>query len=435
MRYVARPFQRFFRAAASGGILLLISVVVALGWANSRFSESYFHLWENPLTLGLGSFITEQSLHFWINDALMVIFFFAVGLEIKREFLAGELSSRKAAILPIFAAAGGMVVPAVIYLAFNLGQPGQHGWGIPMATDIAFAIGVMAVLGRRIPFGIKIFLVALAIVDDIGAVLVIALFYTGGVSWLALAAAGIIFGILIAANKMGIRAIWVYLLLGFGLWLTVHESGVHATIAGVMLAMTIPSRLDVDAGEFVRVGKNLLADFEKAGSWENDILQNSERQVALTELEAASRDLEAPLQRLERILYPWVAFVIVPVFALSNAGVKIEGDFGQLLLGDRVVLGIIAGLVLGKQIGITLFSWVAVRLNLGSLPLGVTWRHVHGASCLAGIGFTMSLFIAILAFSDVEMLDASKVGILVASLASGVLGLILLLTAPGKSQR
>lgn len=335
----------------------------------------------------------------------MAVFFFIIGLEIKREFLAGELSSLRVAALPVFAALGGMVVPAIIYLAFNAGGPGAPGWGIPMATDIAFAIGVMAILGKRIPFAIKVFLTALAVVDDIGAVLVIAIFYTSSISWSSLAVAGLLFALLVLSNKAGIRPTVVYLILGLGIWLAFIQSGIHATIAGVLLAMTIPSRLE-----------------EKAAGHQKRRFSGPR---------AESEDDEAPLQKLERLLLPWVSFGVVPIFALANAGVRLKGLEGNLLatLADPVGLGIITGLVLGKQIGITLFSWLAVRWRLASIPAAVSWRQIHGAACLAGIGFTMSLFIAILAFGGSPMLAMSKISILTASLISGILGYALLVTA------
>jgi NhaA family Na+:H+ antiporter len=432
---VALQFLRFFQQEAASGIILLVAVLLALGWANSQWHESYFRLWETKLTVRWGSFVCDQDLHFWINEGLMAIFFFVIGLEIKREFLTGELSSLRVAALPVFAALGGMVVPAIIYLAFNASGPGAHGWGIPMATDIAFAIGAMAILGKRIPFAIKVFLTALAVVDDIGAVLVIAIFYTSSISWSSLAVAGLLFALLVLSNKAGIRPTVVYLILGLGIWLAFIQSGIHATIAGVLLAMTIPSRLEEKAagrqkGRFSGANKNIFTSWEQRGGGSNNNLQNPEPQV-LPEPRAESEDYEAPLQKLEHLLLPWVSFGVVPIFALANAGVRLKGLEGNLLgtLADPVGVGIITGLVLGKQIGITLFSWLAVRWGLASIPAPVSWRQIHGAACLAGIGFTMSLFIAILAFGGSPMLAISKISILTASLISGILGYVLLVTA------
>lgn len=342
------------------------------------------------MPLGLGSLLPQESLHLWINEGLMAIFFLIVGLEIKRELLAGELSSRKQAMLPAIAAVGGMLVPATIFFALNAGGAGARGWGIPMATDIALAIGVLALLGKRIPLGIKVFLTALAIIDDIGAVIIIAFFYTGSISWPALGAGLILFVLLLLLNRLGVRMTSVYLVVGLGIWLAFLKSGVHATIAGVLLALVVPS--------------------------------------------GSKHDREPPLLQLERVLQPWAAYLIVPLFALANAGIHLEKNPLQSL-GDPIGLGIVLGLFLGKQIGVVFFSWLAVRLRLGSLPPSVSWRQLHGAACLAGIGFTMSLFISLLAFENPGQLTVSKIGVLAGSTVSGLAGLVLLAIAGKPSGR
>jgi len=360
----------------------------------------------------------------------MAVFFFVVGLEIKRELLVGELASPRQAALPAVAALGGVLVPAGIYALLNRGTVGAQGWGIPMATDIAFALGVLALLGDRIPLGLKVFLTALAIVDDIAAVLVIAVFYTTQVTWAALGAAAVILVVLIAANRLGARRPVVYAVLGLALWLAVFESGVHATVAGVLLALTIPANTRIDPRAFLDRSRATLVAFDRAGSDEEtgaSILTNGERQEALAELEDVVEGAGAPLHRMEHVLHPWVAFAIMPLFALANAGVRIEGDLGAAL-GNRVTLGVMLGLVLGKQLGVTMAAWMAVRSGVTDLPEGVGWHHIYGAGWLAGIGFTMSLFVADLAFAgdDGELLTAAKLGILVASLIAGVGGWLIL---------
>ena len=422
---IVRPFQDFAEKQSSGGILLIAATVAALVWANSPWGGGYEALWHTKLTVGVGDFSLSKDLTHWINDGLMAIFFLVVGLEIKREVLVGELSSLRNAALPVAAAVGGATVPALIYLAFNAGGEGVAGWGIPMATDIAFALGVLALLGDRIPVALKVFLTALAIVDDIVAVLVIALFYTSEISWGALAVGGVFFVALVVANLIGVDRTLVYALLGIGLWLAFLLSGVHATIAGVLLALTVPASSFIDPGEFLKRGRYVLDRFEHAGEQGTHVLRNEERQAALHALDHATRRLEPPLHELERTLNPWVVFAIMPLFALANAGLPLGGK-ALGALADPVALGILLGLVLGKQIGVTLFSWLAVRSGLAELPEGIGWRHVYGVGWLAGIGFTMSLFISDLAFSDGALVDTAKLGILAASLISGVVGWTLL---------
>ena len=419
------PIRDFLRIEAAGGILLLAATAIALVWANSPWAQSYDDFWHIPISVGIGSFELTHTLAHWVNDGLMVIFFFVVGLEIKREMLVGELASVRQAAIPIAAAIGGMAVPAVIYAAINAGGAGSSGWAIPCATDIAFALGVMAMLGKRVPVQLKIFLMALAIVDDIGAVLIIAFFYTSDLQWTALGAAAGIVVLLVAANLLHVRQPAVYGVLGVLLWVAVLESGVHATIAGVVLAFTIPASFRIQGREFVTFARRAVDEFEAAGGNENDCMTNSQRQRWVHGLEQACEHVQTPLLRMEHFLHPITSFFIVPVFAMANAGVVFGTGLGDALM-TRVSLGIIVGLVLGKQIGIMAFTWLAVKLNLGSLGEGVNWKLVYATSWLAGIGFTMSIFIANLGFGAGENLHDAKIGVLAGSLVAGVVGFTLL---------
>jgi Na+:H+ antiporter, NhaA family len=425
-----RTFREFAKLEAAGGILLLIFTAVALIWANSPWASSYFNLWQTRLTVGLGSFVLDKPLLLWINDGLMAMFFFTVGLEIKREILVGELSSPKKAALPIAAAMGGMIVPALFYIAINVGKPGAAGWGIPMATDIAFALGIMALVGKRVPVALKLFLTSLAIVDDLGAVLVIAFFYTSKIVWFELLVGAVFLVALLAANRAGVRNPLFYALLGIGgLWLSFLLSGVHATIAGVLAAMTIPVRSSVSKEEFLERGRYFIEDFEESSTHGMNILTNKQQREAAESLESVSELVQTPLQRLEHALHPWVTFIVMPIFAFANAGVSFSNVGLFQSLTSTVGLGIIIGLVIGKQIGITLFSWVAVRIGLATMPTGVTWRQIYGVGWLGGIGFTMSIFIASLAFRGTQFLFMAKLAILTASLIAGILGFIILRSA------
>ena len=424
---VLRPFQQFTHTEAAGGIVLLACAAVALVWANSPWAASYFHLWEATIGIRVGERALDLSLHHWINDGLMAVFFFVVGLEIKREMLVGELSTPRQAALPIAGALGGMIVPAVIYATFNVGGPGAPGWGIPMATDIAFALGVLALLGPRVPVVLKVFLTALAIADDIGAVLVIALFYTSELAFYWLLVGGGVLAALIGLNVLGVRRPAAYLVLGALLWLAFLKSGVHATVAGVVLAMTIPSRTRVHEEEFLQVARGAIDEFDAACQPGETVLTNRAQQEAVEALEHVSEAVQSPLFTMERKLHGVVAFFIMPVFALANAGVALGGLLDSLSLA--VTSGVMLGLVLGKPIGITLFSWLAVRMGLATLPAQTSWRALHGVSWLGGIGFTMSLFIAGLAFADATLLDSAKVGILGASVVAGLAGWLMLKSA------
>lgn len=384
-RPVARPLEVILETEAASAVLLLAMAVAALGWASSPWKAAYHDLWAH--TVGAEPFGLHLSLPLeaWINDGLMTAFFFVVALEIKRELVRGELRDRRTAALPVLAAVGGMVVPALVYAAVNAGHAGSKGWGIPMATDIAFAVGVLALLGRRVPPATKLFLLALAIVDDLGAISVIAVFYTAELSGEALAAAAGVVGLAVALRVVKVQSIWPYLLLAPVGWVAVHQSGVHATLAGVAFAFLVP------AGD----GRG-----------------------------------ESGMERLEARLVPVVGWVIVPLFALTNAGVDVGGDVLRQAVGERVALGVAAGLVAGKTAGILAAAWIAVRVGVARRPGGLTWRHLAGVAALGGIGFTVALFIANLSFADPAATDHARVGILGGSLLAGLLGYGILRSGP-----
>jgi NhaA family Na+:H+ antiporter len=422
-------FQRFFRTETVGGLVLLGFSLVALAIANSPLAEAYDRLWEIPLVLGITDHQLALTLHQWINDGLMAVFFLLVGLEIKRELLAGELSSPRQAALPIACAIGGMIVPAAVFLIFNFGGIGSHGWGIPMATDIAFALGTLNLIAPKAPIGAKVLLTALAIVDDMGAVLVIALFYSEAIVWSALGGAAVTLLVLIGFNIIGVRYRWPYLLGGVVLWLFVHGSGVHATIAGVALAFTIPTQTRINAVEFSREARSLLEHFDRTETGDLRVLTSKGQQEALFLLERASEGVTAPVLRLEHALHNFSAFVVMPLFAFANAGVKIDLSMQHAEIG----LGVLAGLVFGKPLGIMMAALIAVKTRIARLPHTMNWRSLLGYACVAGIGFTMSLFIAMLAFADNALVDAAKRGIIVGSLLAGVVGAVMLRMSPVSS--
>jgi NhaA family Na+:H+ antiporter len=425
------PLQRFLRLEAASGILLLAAAVFAFAWANSPWAASYEAFWSTTFGVRVGSFALEKPFLLWVNDGLMAIFFFVVGLEIKRELTAGELRDPRRAALPLLCALGGMLAPALVYVAFNAGAETLRGWAIPAATDIAFAVGVLALLGSRAPLGLKIFLTALAIADDLGAVVVIALFYTSDLDTAALVAAALAFAAAFSLNRLGVRSPLPYALVGAALWLATLKSGVHATVAGVLLAFAIPSRAGLAAESFASRVRALLARFERAPE---------ERADALHALAEGCVQAQAPLARIEHALVPYTSFVVMPLFALANAGVALSGGAGAAL-ASPVTLGVALGLLIGKPLGVAGAAWLAVRAGIATLPAGVSWRQLQGAACLAGIGFTMSLFIAGLAFGggahgEAAMpsapLDAAKLGILGGSLLSGALGWALLSRSRGR---
>jgi len=417
-------FEWFVRSEVTGSLLLLTCTVIALVWANSPWADSYFELLHTYVGVSWGDASFKLSLHHWINDGLMVVFFFVVGLEIKREMVVGELSSFEKAGLPVAAAIGGMVVPAALFTFLNYGDVGSRGWGIPMATDIAFALGILALFGARAPVGLKVFLTALAIADDLGAVAVIAIFYTESINLLALASAAALLVVLFVAIQARRRRGDTYLLI-LGIWLAVFSSGVHATVAGILVAMVIPVRPRVDPHRFM---DETEARIERMRQEERDALCLLSNREQLNIVESVHRRAEEALPTglvLEHYLHPIQVWLILPLFALANAGVAIGGEL-MSVLRNPLALGIVVGLVAGKPVGIGFLSWLAVKSGRGSLPEGVTWIHVLGAGCLAGVGFTMSLFISDLAFNDEALIATAKIGILAASLTSGVLGYLIL---------
>ena len=415
-------FQRFFRTEAAGGSVLLLFGIAALVLANSPLAEAYERLWQIQLTFGIGEHSLSLTLHQWINDGMMAAFFLLVGLEIKRELIVGELASVRKAALPIACAIGGMIVPAALYWTCNTSGPGVAGWGIPMATDIAFAVGTLALVAPRAPAGARVFLAALAIVDDMGAVLVIAIFYSHAFAWGALIVAALIVGVLIGLNVMGVRRLWPYLLAGIALWYFVHESGVHATVAGVALAFTIPTHTRINAVEFSRKARDFLARFDRTESGDSLVLTSKGQQEAVFAIEHASKAVTAPILRLEYALHNFSAFVVMPLFAFANAGVRIGGPFRHA----EVAIGVLLGLIIGKPLGITAAALGAVKSGIAQLPRGVGWSSLLGYACLAGIGFTMSLFIAMLAFDETGPVHAAKSGILAGSLLAGIAGTVIL---------
>lgn len=371
---IIAPVHEFIRLEYAGGVFLFVSVIAALIWANSPFGSSYHHLWEIKLPIGFGNYVLDKPLHIWINDGLMAIFFFVIGLELKREFMDGGLSTPQKAALPMVAALGGMILPALIYVLINRGTESAHGWGIPMATDIAFALALISMSGKHIPPSVKVFLSALAVADDLGAILVIAFFYGTGLHLVPLGIAVVLLLVLTAGNKLGIKHAAFYLLIGIGVWLGFLLSGIHATIAGVLVAFTVPRTI---------------------------------------------------LPKIEHRLHPWVAFLIMPLFALANAGMDIGASFFSSL-ANPVSLGVITGLIAGKFIGVLLFTWLMVRFGRAQLPEQAGWKHIIGVAFLAGVGFTMSLFISNLAFENPLFIEQAKYGILTASIVSGVLGVAVL---------
>lgn len=422
------PFQRFFQRETSGGIVLFLAAFSAVLWAISPLKELYFQFWRSEFTIGLRQFELSLPLHVWINDGLMAIFFLLVGLEIKRQLLVGELSNIRKALFPILAAIGGIVVPGVIYVLFNPpGTPFNKGWAVPTVTDIAFSLGVLALLGKRVPLSLKVFLTALAIADDLGAIGMIALFYSSSIRFFYLTIVGLVVGVLVFLNKLGIRWLPLYLFIGLFLWLMMLHSGIHTTIAGVILAFTIPAGSKIKVGFFYDEGISVLHQLRKVSSHHGkySVLAEEDYQAGLQNMETLCEEAQAPLQRLEHALHPWVTYGIMPLFAFANAGVSLFGVSLNQVTGHPAAIGIIAGLFLGKQFGIFAFSWLGSKLKLIQIPEGINLCQMYGLACLGGIGFTMSLFIADLAFEP-AILDIAKVSIFIASILSGLTGYLLL---------
>ena len=415
--------ERFMHIQAASGIVLLVAACIAMIWANTALAPSYHALWHMPLSIGLGELSFTQPLHFWINDVLMTVFFLVVGMEVRREIHEGSLSSLRQAMLPIAAAGGGVLVPAMIYLALNLGASGQDGWAIPTATDIAFAVGLLALLGHSVPSNIRIFLLALAIIDDVVAILIIALFYSDGLNMSGFLVAGAGIVMVLVLQQMGIGAAYAYIIPGVVLWMGLLMTGAHPTLTGVVLGMmtpVVPVRLREKPTDMLA---RIVRDLTGRGSGANsDTEQVCER---LRELRLAQRELLPPVVRVQTALHPWVAFGIMPIFALANAGITLDGIELTADGAFWVTLGVIAGLVIGKPLGIVGMTWLMVRLGQCALPAGVSWGGIWLLGLFAGVGFTMSIFIGMLAFSEANLLAAAKLGVLLGSAIAAVMGLIL----------
>jgi NhaA family Na+:H+ antiporter len=436
---VVRPLRRFAATEAAGGVAMLAMAIVALVWANSMFADSYVELWETVVSFHVGDLIhIDLDLRGWVNDLAMAIFFFVVALEIKREMVRGELRDPRAAALPALAAVGGMIVPAAIYALFNMGGAGSDGWGIPMATDIAFAVGVLSLLGRRVPSSLIVFLLTLAIVDDLGAIVVIAVFYTSNLSfgWLAVGLGCILGAVLL--NRADVRAFVPYFLLAGFCWLALHESGVHATLAGVAFGLITPSHAFFRPPMFGPRARDLVERVETAKAAESRPDNRDDEEAleadALNELITLSAESQPPLDRLEHRLLPWTTFVIVPVFALANAGVRVGWDDLTRSFSEPVTLGVMLGLVVGKPIGIMLFSLLAVWFGIGKQPAGASWLQILGVAMLGGVGFTVALFVTELAFEPGILANQAKIGILAASTIAGVSGYLFLRSVGGETE-
>ena len=426
---LTRPLENFIKIEGNSSIFLIFCIIGVLILANTHWKTSYTSFWRTPIVISIGSFELAKPLLLWINDGLMAIFFCLIGLEIKREVLVGELSDLKNVTLPILAALGGMIVPALFYFVINIKTPFLKGVGIPMATDIAIALGILILLGKRIPSSLKIFFTALAITDDIGAIIIIALFYTESVSWISLLVGAGFLALLISANKLHIQSPIIYTILGIGLWLGILKSGIHATIGGMLFAFTIPVRTRINSLEFLETGQQALGEFEKDCTNKTSQFTTANQRAALQQLEKATHQVQPPLQRLEHELYYWVAFLVVPIFVLANAGVTLEGNLTASLT-HPITLGIVTGLVVGKPLGIILFVRFAIWSGLATMPSDVNWQHIYGVSWLAGIGFTMSLFFAVLAFGGTSQMMMAKLGILVGSAIAGIVGWLILHRIP-----
>lgn len=432
-KLVIKPVSKLIHSSFASGIILFAAVIIALVLANSSMAEDFFHLWEYKFSVGLAEWTVSKSLHHWINDGLMAVFFFVIGLELKREIMSGELSNPKNAILPIGAGIGGMLFPAVIYLLFNHSGSATNGWGIPMATDIAFALGILHFLGKRVPLSLKVFLTVLAIADDLGAVLVIAFFYTSEISTDSLLIASVFLAIMFLGNRLGVRSLWFYSIVGLGgFWLSFSMSGVHATISGVLAAFAIPGDVKINKINFVERMKSLVGDFDAAKPDDKSTLVSSEQMNIVQKMKFYANASLTPLQQLENLLHPFVAFIILPLFALANAGITFDGHILQDL-NSPVTYGIIFGLVIGKFVGITGVVRLLTWLKWCKLPDGVRWSQIVGIGFIAGIGFTMSLFINNLAFTDPVNISEAKTGILFASIIAGIIGYLILYNSGKKA--
>jgi NhaA family Na+:H+ antiporter len=417
------PLQRYIHSEEAGGLMLMLGAIIGLVWVNTPLARLYEHLWHAHRSLNFQLFRIDLSLHGWVNDGLMVLFFLLIGIEIKREMVRGELSTGRKAMLPIIAALGGMILPAALYVACTATRGGLNGWGIPVATDIAFALGVLALLGPRIPASLKIFLLAFATVDDIGGILIIAIFYTEKMAWFALALAGALVIAIWMLRYFRIQNPGLYGILGVLLWMATLKSGIHATIAGVALGLLMPADPALDRASYLQMLEKLSFDLRDAVARDDKALAAE----ILGQMEELTQQTEAPLDRLEQAIRPWVSYFVLPIFALANSGVALSAHAVKTAIASPVAQGIAVGLIVGKFIGVWAAVRLAVKLRWTSLPAGVTWSHITGTSLLAGIGFTVSLFIADLSFGDSSYTPAAKIGILFASGLSGALGYTYLL--------
>ena len=428
MRIIGRlmfPVADFAHNKVAGAVVLIAATLIAIAWANSPWEDTYRALLGAEVQIGIAGYGLAKPVYIWVNDGLMAFFFFVVGLEIKREALAGELSSLRKAALPIAGAIGGMAVPALLYISFTAGTAASRGWGIPMATDIAFALGILMLAGPRVPLGLKVFLTALAIVDDIGAIAIIAIFYTDSISIGSLVVGAMLLLISITANRCGVRKAVVYFIIGTGVWLAFLASGVHATLASVLMAMTIPAKTRIDCANLATRVVSLLSVVGQPTRSRRTQLLTATQQQALQKIRQLISDASAPLQELEHTLLPLVTFFVLPVFALANAGVSFGADSVETF-GNPICIGVAVGLLIGKPLGIVGSCLIAYKLNLAEMPQGVTWRGLLAVSVLGGIGFTMSLFVSSLAFFDPESQQAARVGILLASTLSAAIGAVLI---------
>ncbi len=430
--YLLTPFQKFVKIESLSGILLFSATLVAMIWANSSFGESYQSLWQYKVGIGSEKYGLVKPLILWINDGLMAIFFFVIGLEIKRELLIGELNSVRKATFPIFAAAGGIVIPLLLFTLLNHNPETARGWGIPMATDIAFSLAILKMLGKAVPLRLKIFLTAFAIVDDLGAVSIIAIFYSSGIDWLLISYSFLLLLALAVLSARGLYSKYLTLIVGIVIWVLFLKSGIHPTIAGVLLAFTIPIRQRIDVQSFLKQLSSTAGRISEPTQTPQKIL--SKNQIAeLDALEDLIEDFQSPLQKLEHQFHAWVAYFIMPIFALANAGIVFSFD---MEIDLTLILNIALALVVGKGIGISLFSYLAVKLNLAELPKGVNAIQVIGVAILAGVGFTMSIFIANLAFdNNLMFIDSAKIGILIGSLISGIIGAMILKFSGNKTMK
>ena len=432
---IVTPFQRFASEKAAGGIILFLSALIAILWANFISYESYDNFWHTKFTIGVGRYSISDSFHFWINDALMAVFFFLVGLEIKRSIVLGELSSIKKAAFPVMAAAGGMIVPAVMFISLNINTDTVVGWGIPVATDIAFALGVLSVLGKRVPISLKIFLTALAIADDIGAVLIIAIFYSNDLMLNNLIISFLLLGGIVIANYLGLRNPFIYIVVGCLMWIFFLKSGIHATIAGITLAMVIPLKVKINPNQFFHKATELLDNFKNENTFHRSKgslgLTTEKQSATLEELVKHTKEVESPLQRMENNLHHFVTFVVLPLFAISNSGVIIDSNVTSIF-NNSLAIGIILGLFIGKPIGILSFSYLAYKTGIASIPDDIKWRHVLGVGFLGGVGFTMAIFVNGLAFNTDLYISTAKIAIFIASILSGIFGYLTIRMVKGK---